>query len=164
MENNIIIHIVDFLKDYAFSKFSKEHGHSDEDIEEFQKIADKTHKHLTSTGEHEADIDHEAMRNKHKKIYESEDDEDESEHSNEDLGHAAAFEAMKKMGGGDGDGGSFDKSALLSLAMSEGMKLWQSRKSSSGGGGKEEILQGACSMAMKLMNKGGDEGGGSGLA
>ncbi|CAG8814586.1 8924_t:CDS:2, partial [Racocetra fulgida] len=96
--------------------FPKEHGHSDEDA---------AHKHLTSTGEHEAEIDHESILDKHKKIYES------VQHSDEELGHAAAFEALKKMCSGE----SYDKSALLSLAMSEGMKLWKKKHAAGDGDG-----------------------------
>ncbi|CAG8475890.1 332_t:CDS:2 [Cetraspora pellucida] len=105
---------------------------SEEDSEEYQKIAEKAHKHLTSTGGHEAEIDHESVLDKHKKIYES---ENVTEHSHEELGHAAAFEALKKMCSGE----SYDKSELLSLAMSEGMKLWEKRQSSGGSsdGGKD---------------------------
>ncbi|CAG8814702.1 20941_t:CDS:2, partial [Racocetra persica] len=129
-------HVKEFISDEN-SKFSfpKEHGHSDEDAERYQEIAEKAHKHLTSTGEHEAEIDHESIRDKHKKIYES---DNVTEHSDEELGHAAAFEALKKMCSGE----SYDKSALLSLAMSEGMKLWKKKQAAGDGdgGGQEEIL------------------------
>ncbi|CAG8637761.1 14201_t:CDS:2 [Dentiscutata erythropus] len=145
-----------YMSDNGGFSFPKEHGHSDEDAEEYQKIAKKAHENLTSTGETE--VNHEGVLEKHKKIYESDNVE---EHSGEELGHAAAFEALKKVC----TGGSYDKSELLSLAMSEGMKLWQKKQSyggGDGGGGKEEILSGAASMAMKLMNKG--DSGSGGLA
>ncbi|RIB08137.1 hypothetical protein C2G38_2212375 [Gigaspora rosea] len=143
------------MSDNGKFSFPQEHGHSDEDAEKYQKIAEQAHEKLTSTGEHETEIDHEKVLNSHKKIYES---DDVTEHSGEELGHAAAFEALKKICSGE----KYDKSELLSLAMSEAMKLWQKKQGSGGdgGGGKEEVLSGAASMAMKLMNKsGGDIGG-----
>ncbi|CAG8540907.1 322_t:CDS:2 [Cetraspora pellucida] len=123
---------MNLLSKYA-GKFSLP-DHSDDDAEKYQKIAEKAHKHLTSTGGHEAEIDHESVLDKHKKIYES---GNVTEHSDEELGHAAAFEALKKMC----SSGSYDKSELLSLAMSEGMKLWEKRQSSGGSsdGGKAVV-------------------------
>ncbi|RHZ49579.1 hypothetical protein Glove_519g66 [Diversispora epigaea] len=137
----------------SFSKYAKNFGHSDEDVEHFQNVASKTHENL-STGEHDTEIDHENILDNHKKIYES---DSVSEHSEKDLGHAAAFEALKKLATGKSN--EIDKKALVSLAMSEGLKMWEKKQSdpSSGNsdeskGSKDEILSQACTMAMKLIN------------
>ncbi|KAF8581663.1 hypothetical protein K439DRAFT_206227 [Ramaria rubella] len=106
--------------------------------------------HLKSrgSGEHTAPIDEEHIQNAHQQAY------SQGNAGNLDagsMGAAAALQAFKSFtSSGSGGGGGGGSSQLISLAMGEASKLFDSAGGSSSGG-KQEVINGAAMTMMKLV-------------
>ncbi|KDQ63286.1 hypothetical protein JAAARDRAFT_120937 [Jaapia argillacea MUCL 33604] len=100
-------------------------------------------------GQHQEPVDEQHVQNAHKQAYE---DGDTSSMSASSLGGAAAMQAFQKFtsgGGASGGGGGNMQTQLISMAMSEATKLFDSQGAASGN--KQDAVNGAAMTVMKLL-------------
>ncbi|EIM92233.1 uncharacterized protein STEHIDRAFT_117290 [Stereum hirsutum FP-91666 SS1] len=96
--------------------------------------------------EHTQPVDEEAAQSAHRQAYH------EGSASNlnaSSMGSAAALQVLKQFTGGSGSGGG-SQSQLISMAMAEASKLFDSSSGGSGGN-KQEAVNGAAMTVMKLL-------------
>lgn len=116
--------------------------------------------HINSNpSKHQEPIDEEEVTEAHRKLYQEKSSDGLSASS---MGSAAALQVMKQFTSGGGGNKASSKSDLISLAMAEASKLFDSHGGSSQGN-KQDAVNGAGLTIMKLLVQSKLGGGGGGM-
>ncbi|KAL2885784.1 beta-flanking protein [Ceratocystis lukuohia] len=153
----------------AAAQASGSHGNSDM----FHNVLNKLNQNKHSVAQEKDNVDEDFAVKMFKKFVEKKDTSSDEKASSNNLGAAAAMQAIKMFNSGSGSGssssGSGGQAALLGLAMSEGSKLFDNAQAEgkvAKGTTKESVIEQAVQFALKFFLKSqtsGSSGGNSGL-
>ncbi|KAL5611736.1 hypothetical protein BROUX41_000689 [Berkeleyomyces rouxiae] len=152
----------------AAAKASGSHGDSDM----FHSVLNKLNQNKHSVAQEKESVDEDFAVKMFKKFVEKKDSGSEEKASSNNLGAAAAMQAIKMFNSGSGSNsssGGAGQAALLGLAMSEGSKLFDNAQAEgkvAKGTTKESVIEQAAQFALKFFLKSqtsGSSGGNSGL-
>ncbi|KAL1895765.1 hypothetical protein Cpir12675_003098 [Ceratocystis pirilliformis] len=170
--NNNIFDVLDSDADKkktaeAAAQASGSHDNSDM----FHSVLNKLNQNKHSVAQEKDNVDEDFAVKMFKKFVEKKDTSADEKASSNNLGAAAAMQAIKMFNSGSGSSssGSGGQAALLGLAMSEGSKLFDNAQSEgkvAKGTTKESVIEQAVQFALKFFLKSqtsGSSGGNSGL-